>query len=97
MATELPKSVEDALPLAVSKEANVKTDKYSKTAGQDVGYPNFAQPDFNNKYEERDYIKGRLAAAYRVFGHFGLNEGIDHSAGRCARRTAEALPDCRSH
>jgi len=75
MATELPKSVEDALPLAVSKEANVKTDKYSKTAGQDVGYPNFAQPDFNNKYEERDYIKGRLAAAYRVFGHFGLNEG----------------------
>jgi ribulose-5-phosphate 4-epimerase/fuculose-1-phosphate aldolase len=27
-----------------------------------------------DKYEEREYLKSRLAAVYRIFGHFGLNE-----------------------
>lgn len=25
-------------------------------------------PKFDDKYEERDYLKGRLAAAFRIFG-----------------------------
>ena len=52
------------------------SDKYAKTAGQDVGFLSPPKLEFNNKYEERDYIKGRLAGAYRIFGHFGLNEGV---------------------
>ena len=77
MATEtLTRTVEAKLPLAVSKSANDKTDKYSKTANMDVGFLSPPELKFNNKYEERDYIKGRLAAAYRIFGHYGLNEGV---------------------
>jgi hypothetical protein len=77
MATEtLTQTVEAKLPLAVSTSATDKTDKYSKTANMDVGFLSPPELKFNNKYEERDYIKGRLAAAYRIFGHYGLNEGV---------------------
>ena len=58
------------------KGPSSKSDKYEKTAGMDVGFLSPPKLEFNNKYEERDYIKGRLAGAYRIFGHFGLNEGI---------------------
>jgi hypothetical protein len=90
MATEtLTHPVETVLPLAVSQQPATTTkpsketisqsqpsDKFSKTAGQDVGFLSPPKLEFNNKYEERDYIKGRLAGAYRIFGHYGLNEGI---------------------
>ena len=33
-------------------------------------------PKFANKYEERHYLKGRLAAAFRVFGKYGFDEGV---------------------
>jgi len=34
-----------------------------------VQMPKFpGPPQFTDKYEERDYLKGRLAAAFRVFG-----------------------------
>lgn len=77
MATEtLTQTVEKQIPLAISKSATDKSDKYSKTAGTDVGFLSPPKLQFNNKYEERDYIKGRLAGAYRIFGHYGLNEGV---------------------
>ena len=77
MATQtLTQTAEAAIPLAISKGATDKTDKYSKTAGQDVGFLSPPKLQFNNKYEEREYIKGRLAGAYRIFGHYGLNEGL---------------------
>ncbi len=86
MATEvLTKTTEAALPLAISQSATVKneskqtngvSDKFSKTAGQDVGFLSPPTLEFNNKYEEREYIKGRLAGAYRIFGYYGLNEGV---------------------
>ena len=31
-------------------------------------------PQFDDKYEERAYLKGRLAAAFRIFGKFGFDE-----------------------
>ena len=77
MATQvLTQTAEKNIPLAVSQSANDKTNKYSKTAGQDVGFLSPPNLEFKNKYEEREYIKGRLAGAYRIFGHYGLNEGI---------------------
>jgi ribulose-5-phosphate 4-epimerase/fuculose-1-phosphate aldolase len=33
-------------------------------------------PTFENKYEERTYLLGRLAAAFRIFGKFGFDEGV---------------------
>ncbi|KAK3718138.1 hypothetical protein LTR37_005253 [Vermiconidia calcicola] len=77
MATEtLTKTVEASIPLALSQNATDKSDKYSKTAGQDVGFLSPPKLEFNSKHDERDYIKGRLAGAYRIFGHFGLSQGL---------------------
>ncbi|KAF2203989.1 arad-like aldolase/epimerase [Delitschia confertaspora ATCC 74209] len=33
-------------------------------------------PKFEDKYEERKYLKGRLAAAFRIFGKYGFDEGV---------------------
>jgi len=33
-------------------------------------------PTFDDKYAERDYLKGRLAAAFRIFGKWGFDEGV---------------------
>lgn len=33
-------------------------------------------PTFEDKYEERKYLKGRLAAAFRIFGKYGFDEGV---------------------
>ena len=33
-------------------------------------------PKFADKYDERDYLKGRLAAAFRIFGKYGFDEGV---------------------
>jgi len=33
-------------------------------------------PKFDDPYEEREYMKGRLAAAFRIFGKYGFDEGV---------------------
>ncbi|PLB36885.1 class II aldolase/adducin family protein [Aspergillus candidus] len=33
-------------------------------------------PSFDDKYKEREYLKGRLAAAFRIFGKNGYDEGV---------------------
>lgn len=33
-------------------------------------------PKFTDKYEEREYLKGRLAAGFRIFGKYGFDEGV---------------------
>nr|POE99381.1 decarboxylase novr [Quercus suber] len=33
-------------------------------------------PQFDDKVKERDYLKGRLAAAFRIFGKYGFDEGV---------------------
>ncbi|VUC21573.1 unnamed protein product [Clonostachys rosea] len=33
-------------------------------------------PVFNDMYEKREYLKGRLALAFRLFGKFGFDEGV---------------------
>ena len=47
-------------------------------------------PVFEDKYKERDYLKGRLAAAFRVFGKYGFDEGV---AGHITLRDP-VQPDC---
>ena len=37
--------------------------------------PNFPRPPkFDDPYKEREYLKGRLAAAFRIFGKYGFDE-----------------------
>ena len=38
------------------------------------GFPQ--PPKFEDKLEEREYLKGRLAAAFRIFGQMGFDEGV---------------------
>lgn len=33
-------------------------------------------PQFDDKMKEREYLKGRLAAAFRIFGKYGYDEGM---------------------
>lgn len=46
-------------------------------------------PKFTDKYEEREYLKGRLALAFRIFGKNGFDEGV---AGHITLRDP-VLPD----
>lgn len=42
-----------------------------------VQMPKFpSPPEFTDTYEEREYLKGRLAAAFRIFGKYGFDEGV---------------------
>ncbi|CAA7271762.1 unnamed protein product [Cyclocybe aegerita] len=47
-------------------------------------------PTFDSQLEERDYLKFRLAQAFRIFGNFGYNEGV---AGHITVRDP-IRPDC---
>ncbi|ERT01320.1 hypothetical protein HMPREF1624_02564 [Sporothrix schenckii ATCC 58251] len=45
--------------------------------GQEIALPVFPQPPtFTDKVEEREYLKGRLALAFRLFAKFGFDEGV---------------------
>ncbi|KAK0960326.1 hypothetical protein LTR91_020384, partial [Friedmanniomyces endolithicus] len=48
--------------------------KKSVAQGKMVEFPR--PPKFDDKYKERDYLKGRLAAAFRIFGKNGFDEGV---------------------
>jgi len=46
----------------------------SKGKAQMLKFPK--APTFDDPYEEREYLKGRLAAAFRIFGKYGFDEGV---------------------
>lgn len=48
----------------------------SKEAHVDSPYSFPRPPVFEDKYKEREYLKGRLAAAFRIFGKYGFDEGV---------------------
>lgn len=62
----------DAQPLSTAPhEPKVN----SQTAvAQMIKFP--APPTFTDKHEERAYLKGRLALAFRIFGKLGYDEGV---------------------
>jgi hypothetical protein len=41
-----------------------------------------SMPKFEDKIQEREYLKGRLAAAFRIFGKNGYDEGMDGTESR---------------
>lgn len=64
--TTLPAS-EHNEAVALSSEAEVK--KTEMLAG--INGPKYQDP-----YKEREYQKGRLALAFRIFAKFGFDEGV---------------------
>ena len=46
----------------------------SQNAKVKMGLPK--PPVFDDKHKEREYLKGRLAAAFRIFGKNGYDEGM---------------------
>ncbi|OAP63901.1 hypothetical protein AYL99_03128 [Fonsecaea erecta] len=62
------------------------TETYAEIASSPAEVPEFSDviqfsklpspPRFNDKYDERAYLKGRLALAFRLFGKFGFDEGV---------------------
>lgn len=46
----------------------------SKAKPEALSFP--GPPSFSDKYQERKYLKGRLAAAFRIFGKFGFDDGV---------------------
>lgn len=50
--------------------------KSEEVHGISMGGKGIARPTFDNKEEERDFLKGRLAAALRIAGSRGYGEGV---------------------
>ncbi|KAB8349496.1 hypothetical protein FH972_023522 [Carpinus fangiana] len=46
----------------------------AKAKPEAMSFP--SPPTFEDKYKEREYLKGRLAAAFRIFGKYGYDEGV---------------------
>lgn len=56
-----------------------KTQQSTQTDGAETAKVKMqmpAMPKFEDKMEEREYLKGRLAAAFRIFGKYGYDEGM---------------------
>ena len=66
-------------------EPGVKKDT---SRGEAIQFPR--PPTYDDKYKERDFLIGRLAAAFRIFGKYGFDEGV---AGHITLRDP-VQPDC---
>lgn len=53
-------------------QPSTKTEKFHYDSS--YGFPQ--PPKFDDKHQERAYLKGRLAAAFRIFGQRGFDEGV---------------------
>ncbi|KAK2786026.1 hypothetical protein FQN52_008022 [Onygenales sp. PD_12] len=68
-----------APPTATATETVTSTTTLRVAAPQENAQPmpQFPRPPtFDDKYKEREYLKGRLAAAFRIFGKNGYDEGV---------------------
>ncbi|EEH44563.1 uncharacterized protein PADG_00852 [Paracoccidioides brasiliensis Pb18] len=64
-----------APPSTTVTEMATSTEAILQADGQEM--PSFPKPPvFGDKYKEREYLKGRLAAAFRIFGKYGFDEGV---------------------
>ncbi|KAL4924853.1 class II aldolase/adducin N-terminal [Aspergillus undulatus] len=68
----MPPSASDT-PSASAPAANSQE---TSAANAKVKMPIPKPPVFEDKYAEREYLKGRLAAAFRIFGKNGYDEGV---------------------
>ncbi|KAL1306175.1 hypothetical protein AAFC00_004277 [Neodothiora populina] len=62
---------DDHTPSTATNEPGIAK---SSAKGKQAKFPR--PPKFEDKHEEREYLKGRLAAAFRIFGKYGFDEGV---------------------
>ncbi|RSL89375.1 hypothetical protein CEP52_014918 [Fusarium oligoseptatum] len=67
--TQMPPTIPQ--PSSAMSELEIKPGERTVSAGEFPRVPSFA-----DKYEEREYLKGRLALSFRVFGKHGFDEGV---------------------
>ncbi|PGH09192.1 hypothetical protein AJ79_05721 [Helicocarpus griseus UAMH5409] len=64
-------------PSATATTTESKAPTTTTIQGDAQPMPSFPRPPvFEDKYKEREYLKGRLAAAFRIFGKKGYDEGV---------------------
>lgn len=69
----VPTDVNDGLGTATHEPGLTK----SQAEKAKVAMPGFpTKKKFADKYEEREYHKGRLALAFRIFAKLGFDEGV---------------------
>lgn len=61
-------------PVSSSGLEEPQRDATTSTVAQGLAYPH--EPVFEDKYREREYKKGRLALAFRIFAKNGYDEGV---------------------
>jgi hypothetical protein len=62
-----------AIPSTSSKaQSNARFEKNGQALPGDIPDP----PRFDDVHEERTYLKGRLALAFRIFSKHGLDDGV---------------------
>lgn len=59
---------------AATAEMDTETQRAVDTAVMGSKFP--TPPKFDDKYKEREYLKGRLILAYRIFAKLGYDEGV---------------------
>ena len=66
-----------AYPVISDEPRHEKGESKTRHAAHSYAWPR--PPKFDTKLEEREYQKGRLALAFRIFAKLGYDEGV---AGR---------------
>jgi hypothetical protein len=65
--------IKDEASAAATHEPGL-TKSQIERKGKSMTFP--APPQFDDKYREREYLKGRLALAFRIFAKEGFDEGV---------------------
>jgi len=69
----------------LTNQQPVKSEKFHFDFKEGSGFP--TPPKFEDKLLERAYLKGRLAAAFRIFAQWGFEEGV------AVRLTDDPIPN----
>lgn len=89
-----PSATHDDTNGSASKPATATHEPGLSEEKAKVQMPKFpGPPKFDDPYKEREYLKGRLAAAFRLFGKFGFDEGVaGHITLRVSQQTRINAP-----
>lgn len=69
-------SATDSAPVPQSSKSGAQDHRSGDPSLAFVRDEETSPPQFQDKYEERKFLKHRLALAFRVFASFGFSEGV---------------------
>ena len=86
--TMAPTEILDALAEKINDNGTEGIQKKSPASGEIPA--SFKPPTFDDPYKAREFLKGRLALAFRIFAKHGFDEGV---AGHITLRARENLSE----